>query len=344
MHTRRLFPVLLAAALVLGACSSNGDDAGGSGDAGGGSVTLYSGRSEELVQPVLDDFTAATGIEVEARYGDTADLALQIVEEGDRSPAEVFLSQSPGATGYLEREGRLQELDADVVGLVEERFRSPDDRWVGVTGRVRTLVYNTDLVDPAELPSSVLELTDESHSGRVGIAPTNSSFQDFVTGMREQLGDDATLEWLEGMEANDSPTYPKNSAIVEAVARGEVEMGLVNHYYDLLQKAENPDSPTENHFFEAGDVGSVILVTAVGVLDTADDGAAAEELVAYLLSPEAQAFFAADEFEYPLALGVEAPEGLTPLDEIRAPGLDLSGLGGGLEATRELIRESGLEN
>jgi iron(III) transport system substrate-binding protein len=326
---------IVVVAAGLAGCSTGGGDR----------LTIYSGRQKELIRPLLDDFSEETGIGIDVRYGDSADLALLIDEEGDRSPADVFLSQSPGAVGFLDAEGRLEKLPAPVLDEVEPRFRSGDGRWVGISGRVRVLVYNTETVSPADLPQSVFDLTDPGYGGDVGIAPTNASFQDFVTAMRELVGDDQTRAWLEGMEANDSPTYANNIAIVEAVGRGEIPFGLVNHYYNEEVLAEDPDAPSANHLFPNGDVGSLVLVTAAAVLDTAGDRRSdAGRLVRFLLSREAQEFYAEETLEYPLAAGVEPViEDLPALSEIESPELELSSLGGQLTRTKELIEQSGLE-
>ncbi len=332
---------LLVFTLLAGACGDDSSDATGDGTAD--SITLYSGRSEELIQPLLDDFTAATGIEVEARYGDSAELALLIQTEGENSPADVFISQSPGALGLLAGEGRLAELDADLVARVDDGFAASDNTWVGITGRVRVVVYNSDLVAAGDLPDSVLDLTDPAYAGRVAVAPTNGSFQDFVTAMRNELGDDAALEWLEGMAANESPNYPKNSAIVEAVGRGEVEMGLVNHYYNLRAVEADPSVPSVNHFLPSDDLGSLVIVTGGAVLSSSDAPISGGELLEFLLGADAQTTFAAETQEYPLLPGVTAPEGLPSLDGFAADTIDYDLLGDGLTGTVELIRESGIE-
>jgi iron(III) transport system substrate-binding protein len=337
---RRDLGAVLVTALLAGACS-----ACSTGGGGGDRLTVYSGRQQELISPLLEDFSDDTGIGIDVRYGDSADLALLIDEEGERSPADVFLSQSPGAVGFLDGKGRLAKLPANLLDRVEPRFRSPDGRWVGISGRVRVLVYNTATVGPADLPQSVFDLTDSRYRGDVGVAPTNASFQDFVTAMRELVGEDRTLGWLQGMEANGSPTYANNLAIVEAVGRGEIPFGLVNHYYNEEVKAENPDAPSANYLFPSGDVGSLVLVTAAAVLDGAGDRKQeADRLVRFLLSRKAQTFYARETKEYPLAAGV-APtvQDLPGLSEIQSPSLDLSRLGGELTRTKELIEQSGLE-
>jgi len=300
----KLITVVLTLALVSAAC---GDDSDGTSSNSDVSLTVYSGRDQELIEPLLDAFTEATGIGVNAKYEGSADLALLIQTEGDASPADVFISQSPGALGLLAGEGRLAELDSSLTGLVDPGFAASDGTWVGITGRVRVIVYNADLVDAADLPDSVLELVEEQYAGKVGVAPGNGSFQDFVTAMRNELGDDATSAWLRGMAANGSPNYPKNSAIVEAVGRGEVPMGLVNHYYNLRALEADPSLPSVNHFLAADDVGSLVIVTGGAVLDSSDHKDEAQQLIRFLLDAESQATFAAETQEYPLLPGVAAP-------------------------------------
>jgi iron(III) transport system substrate-binding protein len=324
--------VLLAAAAVAGC---------GGGDEASGPITVYSGREEELVAPLFDRFTEETGIEVEVRYGDSAELAATIAEEGDNSPADVFFAQDPGSLGAVD--AQLEELQEDVLERVDARFRDADGRWVGTSGRTRVLVYNTEAVSEDELPASVLDLTEPEWEGRVGIAPTNASFQAFVTGMRLSLGDDATREWLEALKDNGAKTYEKNTPIVEAVASGEIDVGLVNHYYLALVKEEQPDAPIANHLFEAGDAGNLVSVAGAGVLSSSDQGDDAEAFVEFLLSDDAQQFYVdeAEEAEYPLVEGVEPSPGLVPLDEVDGPDVELTSFGSELEATVEMLRETG---
>jgi len=326
-------------ALVLGAGALSACSSGGGDDR----LTIYSGRTQELIEPLLEQFSDDTGIGIDVRYGDSSDLALLIDEEGDQSPADVFLSQSPGSTGYLDSKGRLTPVRQSVLDLVPERFRADDGKWVGVSGRVRVLVYNPDAVTEDELGQSVFDVTDPQYRDRVGVAPTNASFQDFVTAMRELEGEERTTEWLDGLVANGAKTYANNIAIVEAVARGEIDMGLVNDYYLYELQAQDPDISAVNHYFPDGDLGSLILTTTVGVLDTANDTAVAEQFIEYLLSKPAQEFYAEQSFEYPLAKGVPPADDKPPLDSIQSPNLDLSELGDGLIKTRELIADAGLQ-
>jgi iron(III) transport system substrate-binding protein len=328
---RRLGVATIAILLVAGACSDERD-----------ALTIYSGREESLVAPLLADFAEATGIDVDIRYGDSVDLALLISEEGENTPADVFFSQSPGTVGYLDSQDMLAPLNQDVLGAVDPKFEADDGKWVGITARQRVLVYNTELVDPSELPESVLELTDERFEGMIALAPTNASFHDFVTAMRQVEGDAATQAWLEGMVANNSPTYADNSSIVAAVGRGEVPMGLVNHYYNYRALDEDPNQPSANYIFPNGDIGALLIASTVSVLGSSEHKDDAERFVEFLLSDEAQSYFSRETFEYPLVEGVDPAEVLEPLDSVGAPDFDIGDLGADLRSTSEMILESGL--
>lgn len=321
----------LVVALATTACGS------GEGEA----LVVYSGRTENLVGPLFEDFTAETGIEVEIRYAPSEDLALLITQEGQKSPADVFISQSPGAIGLLAGANLLEKLGPDTIERVPERYRNSEGRWVGLSGRVRVLVYNTELVAATDLPESVFDLVEPVYEGRVALAPANGSFQDFVTGLREMHGDAAAIEWLAGMEANGSPTYANNSAIVQAVGRGEAEMGLVNHYYNLRALAEDPSLTSANHYFE--DVGSLVIITAAGALRSSEKLAEAEQLLQFLLDTESQVFFTSETFEYPLAVDSEPASGLPAFADLNVTTYDFNDLSGGLSRTKELIDASGLE-
>ena len=325
--------VVLALALLAAGC--------GGDEAAGGPLTVYSGREEELVAPLFEKFTDATGVDVEVRYGDSAELAATIAEEGDNSPADVFFAQDPGSLGAVDPQ--LEELPQATLDRVAARFRDAEGRWVGTSGRTRVLAYNTDRVQESDLPASVLELTRPEWKGRVGVAPTNASFQAFVTAMRLSLGDERTREWLEALRANGAKTYEKNLPIVEAVAAGEVDVRLVNHYYLALVKEEQPDAPVANHLFEAGDPGTLVSVAGAGVLASTDQRDDAEAFVEFLLSDDAQRFYVdqAEENEYPLVAGIDPPAGLVPLDEIQGPDVELTAFGAELESTVELLRETG---
>ncbi len=311
---------------------------------GGGSddpLTVYSGREEELVAPLFERFTEDTGIDVEVRYGDSAELAATIAEEGENSPADVFFAQDPGSLGSVE--AQLTELPQEILDRVDERFRDSEGRWTGTSGRSRVIAYNTDAMSEDEVPDSVFDLTDPKWKGRIGIAPTNASFQAFVTAMRLSEGDDATRQWLLDLKENDPKEYESNTPIVEAAAAGDIDLGLVNHYYLYLVKEEQPDAPIANHFLASGDPGALVSVAGAAVLSSTDQEADASSFLEYLLSDGGQQFYVdeAEEAEYPLIAGIEPKEGLPALDSLEGPDVDLSSFGAEHEATIELLRETG---
>jgi iron(III) transport system substrate-binding protein len=346
-HARPLLIAALVASTVAactGAASSPdpGASAGAPSPAAGGSLTVYSGRSEELVAPVIEQFEAVTGIDAEVRYAGTSELAATILEEGDNSPADVFFSQDGGALGALGAEGRLATLPQNLLDRVDARFRADDGSWVGVTGRARVLAYDTREFGPEDLPASVLDLADPAWRGRVGWVPTNASFQTFVTALRETQGDEATLEWLERMQANEPRVYDGNAAALQAVAAGEIDVAIINHYYLLQAEAESgTELPVANHFFASGDPGALVNVAGVGILEGAEHAAEAEAFARYLLDEEAQAYFSGETFEYPLAGGAAPDPRLPALADIQSPELDLSDLDD-LAGTLRLLQDAGI--
>jgi iron(III) transport system substrate-binding protein len=307
-----------------------------------GTLTVYSGRSESLVGPLVERFRSETGLEVEVRYAGTSELAATILEEGDASPADVFFAQDAGALGALAAEGRLAELPGSTLDRVDGRFRSPDGVWVGVSGRARVVVYDTRVLSEDDLPTSILDYTDPSWKGRIGWAPTNGSFQAFITAFRVLRGDDAAKAWLEGIQANEPKVFESNNAVLAAIAAGEVQVGFINHYYLMGQLAEQGEGfPVRNQFLPNGDVGALVNVAGAGILTTSRNPAAAQAFVDYLLAEASQEYFADETYEYPLVTGIAADPRLVPLADIAAPDVDLSDLAD-LEGTLRLIQEAGV--
>jgi len=305
-------------------------------------LTVYSGRSESLIGPLLEQFTADTGVQVEVLYGSTSGIASQILAEGNNTPADVVITQDGGALGALAEGGMLATLPNDIMERSLPAFSSPDHVWVGLSGRARVLVYNPQIVEEMglELPESILDLTDPQYSGLVGWAPTNGSFQANVTAMRVLIGDDATMDWLEGMVDNGAVPYEENTPLNQAVINGEVVMGITNHYYMFRFLAENPDAPIAQHFFPAGDAGSLINVAGAGIIATSDQPGLAQRLLLYMLGHDAQQYFVDSTYEYPVIEGIMTNERLTPLSEIESPAIDLSNLAD-LQGTIDMIEESG---
>jgi len=344
--TIRAIALTAGAALAIAACGSGAGSASPAAPSASaelsGTLVIYSGRSEELVGALLDQFEAQTGLDVQVDYAGTTDLAATILEEGDASPADVFFAQDAGALGAVAAEGRLADLPSETLAVVDPRFASDAGQWVGVSGRARVVGYDTRTLREADLPTGIDGFIDPAWKGRIGWAPTNASLQSFITAYRVLKGDDAAKAWLTAIQANEPKVYDGNAAILAAVAAGEVEVGFLNHYYLMRQLIEQGDAfPVRNHFLSGGDPGSLVNVAGVGILATSRNPAAAQAFVDFLLSSEAQTYFATETSEYPLIDGVAADPRLPALSDLQSPDLDLSDLSD-LEGTLRIMQEAGV--
>ncbi len=303
-------------------------------------LTIYSGREQKLIGPLIEKAKKDLKLDIQVRYGDTSELAIALLEEGNNSRADMFFAQDAGALGALQQRGRTLGIPVTILNKVDSRYRSPSGNWIGISGRSRVVNYNTQLVRGADLPRSIFDLTQPKWRGKVGWAPTNGSFQSFVTAMRKLEGDAKTLQWLRAMKANGTKNYGKNTAIVEALGKGEIHLGLANNYYLGRFKKDNPRFPVGTHYTRR-DAGSIVNIAGVSVLKTTDQRQDAEKLINYLLSPSSQAYFAQQTNEYPLAKGVAGPSGQIPLSQLTPPNLDLGQLAD-LQGTLRLMKQAGV--
>jgi iron(III) transport system substrate-binding protein len=312
-------------------------------DNSGGQVkelTIYSGRSEEFIAPFFANWEQESGIKLNVRYGDSAELAAQILEEGSNSPADLFLSQDAGSLGAVSIAGLFTKLPTGTGAQIEDIYIAGDRSWIGVTGRARVFAYNPQAV--TLLPQSVSDLTKPAYKARVGIAPSNASFQAFVTALITEKGATFAENWLKAMKDNGAQIYLKNSAIVEAIDKGEIDLGLVNHYYTWeVSQALGRDIKVENGFFAPGDIGNLVNVSGVGIMATSEKQQAALDLINYLTSEVAQAKFVKDTHEYSLIPGSKAPASLPELKSIGSPKVDLASLEK-VQATQDLLTKVGL--
>ena len=340
--------LIAALAIAFAACSSDGmppneaanqsTQTSSPADPSGNELTIYSGRSESLVGPLIERFEQVTGIEVRIRYAGTAELASAILEEGDRSPADVFYSQDAGALAAVAEGGELAQLPDDIVARVPQAFADADGRWVATSGRARVLVISTERVPNP--PNSIFDLVNEEWRGRVGWAPANASFQAFVTAMRQLHGEDVTADWLRDMLANDVVEYPKNTPIVQAVGDGEIDIGLVNHYYLFRFIEEDTGFPAANHFTDPGAAGGLVNIAGAAIIRGAENTENALRFIRFLLSEEGQTYFRDQTSEYPVASGIDARPELVPLSELDPPSLALTSLSD-LQGTIRLLQEVG---
>lgn len=307
---------------------------------GQGSLVVYSGRSKSLVDPVIKQFAAVSGIDVRVKYGKTAEIAAILLEEGERSPADIFFAQDPGGLAAVAT--MMVPLPDGFLGRVPAWARSPKGEWVGISGRARVIVYNTDSVSPSDIPSSMMGFTDSKWKSRIAWAPTNGSFQAMITAMRLLWGEDKTRSWLQSTQANAPAVYPKNTPIVAAVGAGEADVGFVNHYYLYRFLQEEGDAfGARNYHLTEGGPGATVLVAGMGILKTTENIENAEKFIDFMLSEVAQQYFASQTFEYPMVNGVKTHRLLTPLNEIKNPKIDMVSLDD-LRGTQELLRSVGL--
>ncbi len=357
---RQLGSVALALLLVgsLVGCGGGGDDP----------LVIYSGRSKPLVDSLVTMYKQQADVPVEVKYGTDAQLLSALQEEGEQSPADVFWANTTGALGNAVSNDLLAALP-DSVTATAARFVPSNQRWTPVTTRFRVLAYNRDAVNPDDLPETVVNLPQQEElSGRVGWTPAYSSFQDFVTAMRVVEGPEATTSWLRGMKTLEPKSYTSNTPMIRALAAGEIDVALTNHYYVLRLKhggaegeyegEEEEDeeheeeeeessvassAPIETYRFADGDLGNLALVTGAGVLKTSDQRPAAQDFLQFLLSERAQSFAANRVNEYPVVSGAKVPEYMMPADSALAlsPEFDLQRLQE-LDPTLDLLRDVGL--
>ena len=305
-----------------------------------GNLIVYSGRGELLVGPIIQQFQIATGIEVSVKYGQTQEIAATLLEEGNKSPADLFFAQDPGGLGSVE--DMLAPLSNEILNLVPEWARPSNGKWVGLSGRARTVVYNPKNLTEADLPDDMYGFTDPKWKDRIGWAPTNSSFQAMVTAMRATWGEEKTRNWLEGIQANEPAIYPKNTPQVAAVAASEIDVGFVNHYYLYRFLAEEGETfSARNYHPRAGGPGSMVMVAGAGILSTSANPGNGQKFLQFMLSKVAQQYFASQTFEYPLVEDIKPNHLLPPLDEIKRPNITMSELAD-VRGTVNLLRETGV--
>ncbi len=320
---------------LLTGCSSNNDQAKDVTE-----LTVYSGRSEEFISPFFTQWETESGIKLNIRYGDSAELAAQILEEGSNSPADLFLSQDAGSLGAVAQAGLFTELSDDVASAIPATYVAANRNWVGVTGRARVFAYAPDRIK--DLPKSFTDLTNSQYKNQLGIAPTNASFQAFLTALINAKGKEFAKTWLEGLQANGVKIFPKNSAIVEAIDKGEISIGLVNHYYVWeVSKGLGRPIDVKIGFFAPGDLGNLTNVSGAGVLLSSKKYQAAQDLINFLTSAPIQQKFVTETHEYSLIEGAKGPADVPALDQIGSPTVDLKTLRD-IKTTQDLLVEVGL--
>lgn len=301
-----------------------------------GELTLYLGRGEGgLYEDVLNAIKKRNpNFTLRIRRGPTAALANMIVAEAKAGvrQADLFWAVDSGAIGHVASAGLAQKLPDDLTGQLQSKFRFSD--WAPISGRIRTLPYNPERINANQIPDSIMALPDSNLS--IAWAPAYASFQSFITAMRLIEGDKATTQWLRAMKGK-AKKYAGELGVVMAVERGEVDLGLANHYYTLRLKSGKPDARLALAFTK-NDAGCLINASGVVALK---EGKAATDFIRYLLSKEVQTYLSTEAYEIPLVGQLSPPPGIPSLDKILPPEVDLTQLAD-LRPTLTLMRKAGV--
>lgn len=304
-------------------------------------LVIYNAQHEQLLDELAPAFEEETGIEVELRNGKDLELSNQLVQEGDASDADVFLTENSPAMSQVEAAGLFQELPDSILEVIPEQYRPPSGLWTGFVARSTVLVYNTDLIDESELPDSIMDLAEPEWAGRMSFSPTGADFQAIVAAILELEGEDATRAWLEGIKENGT-VYDGNNVVLEAVNSGESEVGIVYHYYWERDRVEGGDvhEDSAQHYFTDQDPGAFVSVSGAGVLESSDMKVEAEQFVEFLVGEQGQEILAESyALEYPLNPDITLEQGVKPFSELDPPAVNVSNLDS--EAVVDLMTEVG---
>lgn len=340
--TCALFAVTATIALAGCGTSPTASSTSASGDAN--SITIYSGRSEKLIKPLLSKLEKDTGVKVNVRYGESSALAAQILDEGDKSPADLFFSQDAGALGALAKASKLAALPEQTTGKVKAGYADKDRFWVATSARARVVAYHPEQAPEAAEMTAIDAVLDPKYKGKVGFAPTNASFHSFVTALRVARGEEAAEKWLTTFKANEPKAFDKNGTVLKAVDAGEVSLGLINHYYlsELIKEKGADKVNAKVRFLGTDDPGALVNVAGVGLVKSSKRSEAATKVVNYLVGKDAQEYFADKTAEYSVIEGVKSDKhDLPELDGVTKSSVDLNSLDS-LKETLALLSKVGL--
>ncbi|WP_026539258.1 iron ABC transporter substrate-binding protein [Arthrobacter sp. 9MFCol3.1] len=348
IRTNALAGIALAATAALGlaACGSGSSAPAGSSAAGNGSsageITVYNAQHESLTKEWIDAFTAETGIKVTVRQGDDTEMSNQIVQEGQASPADVFLTENSPAMAQVENAGLFADVDKATVDQVPAEFRPSTNKWTGIAARSTVLVYDKNKISDDKLPKSMLDLANPEWKGKWAASPSGADFQAIVSALLELKGEAATEAWLKGMKENSKP-YKGNSTAMKAVNAGEVDAALIYHYYyygDQAKTGENSNNVTP-FYFKNQDPGAFVSISGGGVLKSSKNAAAAQSFLKFITGKKGQEVLQkGTSFEYAVGSDVPSNDKLVPLKELQAPTVDPAKLNSA--KVTELMTQAGL--
>jgi len=324
-------------ALVLGvtACGTASNPTNEGNAAAGGSsekatLTLYNAQHEDLMTLMVADFTKTTGIKVNMRNGEDFGLGNQLVQEDAASPADVFVTENSPAMTLVDSKGLFSPVEAATLAQVPPQFAPDNKSWVGFAARSTVFAYNPAQLKAADLPASIMDLAKPQWKGKVGISPAGADFQAIVSAVLALKGEPATVAWLNGLKAN-AKVYQDNGPIMKAINDGEIECGVIYHYYWYKDQAESGANSknVKLHFFGKKDPGAFLSISGAGVVKSSKHQGEAQQLVRYLNSPAGQKVLSDSKaLEYPIGNGAVANKVLKPLTELDPPTVQVSKLNG----------------
>ncbi len=332
----------LRASAALAATVLTASTLSGCGLLGSPDLVIYNAQHEELLDEIVPLFEEESGLDVELRSGKDLEMANQIVEEGEDSPADVFLTENSPAMSIVDNAGLFAELPADATAPIPEQYVPAEHTWTGFLARSTVAMYNTESMTEADMPASLLDFADPEWEGRVAFSPTGADFQAIVSAVLELEGEEATRAWLEGLEAN-GVIVQNNLVVMQSVDSGEVDAGIAYHYYWYRDREENgTDSDSSAlHFFGDQDPGAFLSISGAGILASSEHQEAAEEFVTWLTGTDAQQAMAESyALEYPLNPDATLNPAVKPFDELEPPEVDVSSLNG--PQVTDLMTEAGL--
>ncbi len=309
-----------------------------------GELVIYSGRREQFIMPLIEKFTAETGIKVQLLSGSAAEYALKILDERNNPQADIFFANDAGVMEKLRLDGVLQPGDPAVFAAIPADFRAEDNSWVGLSARSRVFIYNKDLISEAEMPKSIFDLADSKWKGQFAITvPGSEAMISHLTAIRLLFGDKKTEEFIKGMLANKPAVLKGHTDIRKAVGAGEFKFGLVNNYYYHLQLLEDKDNNVGVIYPDQGSdqMGTFVNVAGVALVKGGRNPLSARKFVEFMLKPEQQEMFAILNYETPVLPGIPVHEIARPIDTYRRVDIKLSQLGAAWEGTIDLMEKAG---
>ena len=291
-------------------------------------IVVYNAQHESLAKEWAEAFTKETGVKVTLRNGKDSEFANQIVAEGASSPADVVLTENSPAMALVEGAGLFAPVDADTLAQVPENFRPSTGKWTGVAARSTVFVYNKTKLKEDQLPKSMLDLADPSWKGRWGASPSGADFQAIVSALLQLKGEEATVAWLKAMKENFT-AYRGNGTVMKAVNAGEIDGGVIYHYYYFGDQAKTGENSNDValHYFKHQDPGAFVSISGGGVLASSKHPKEAQAFLKWVTGKGGQDVLKdGTSYEYAVSVGADSNSKLVPLADLEAPAVDPSTL------------------